>query len=161
NITDIVIDEPIKANQESIKLLEQFKIKSEKTRAIVIGSGYVHTLSDSLRALWNCINVLKDDANVILLAEGRDGLGSKVLDMLVQGRLEAYIEGMEDLKFLNYAKARYNVSLITSLPDYYLKVIGFRSFRSINHALKYLLSKNPRQKVTVVRDASNIMLVSE
>jgi hypothetical protein len=155
NIINMVIDEPIKANQEIIKSLP--KVKSNKCKAIVIGSGHTYTLAESLRALWNCIDILKDESNVILLAEGSNGLGSEALDMVVQGKIEGYT--YIDLTFLNWAKTRYNISLVTSLPDYYAKMIGFKAFRSINHALKYVIAKNPRQKITIVQDASNMLLL--
>ena len=156
NIIDMVIDEPIKANHRIRDKLA--RVKSERCRAIIIGSGYTHTLAESLRALWNCIDVVRDEGNIILLAEGSKGLGSEALDTLVQSKIDGYADGIEDLAFINWAKARYNIALITSLPDYYIKMIGFKAFRSINHALKYLINKNPRQKITIVQDATNVIL---
>lgn len=157
--SEIVMDEPIKAHQRIIKTFP--RLKSQRCKSIVIGSGNTHTLAESLRALWNCIDVLRDGSKVILLAEGSNGLGSEGLDMLVYyKRRDEYLEGMEDLKFIDWVRARYDVSLVTALPDYYIKMIGFRSFRSINHALKYIIGKNPREKITIVHDASNV-LVSE
>lgn len=154
-IIDMVMDEPIKANQRITNNLP--RIKSERCKSMVIGSGYTHTLAESLRALWNCIDILKDESSIILLAEGSNGLGSEVLDMVVQGKIDGYIQGI-DLTFINWAKSRYNIALVTSLPDYYTKMIGFKAFRSISHAIKYMISRSPRQKITIVQDASNILL---
>ncbi len=159
-VIDLIIDEPIRASQRAINRLNTFRIKSERCKAIIIGSGRSFTLSSALNSLWNCINIIKEGSKIVLLAESRDGLGSDALEMFINGNLnkDTYIEGMEDIVFLNWAKARYDISLITSLPDYYLKILGLRSFRSISEALKYILESNPKQKVTVVQDASNILL---
>ncbi|MEM2856665.1 MAG: hypothetical protein QW416_06155 [Candidatus Nitrosocaldaceae archaeon] len=159
SIIDFVIDEPIKASQYMINKLNAFRIKCERCKSIIIGSGRTSTLHHSLTSLWNCINVLREGGDAILLTESSNGLGSTALQIyLNRGKIDGYIRGIEDILFIKWARDRYNISLVTSLPDYYLKILGFTPFRSINYALKSILEKNPRQKITLVQDASNIML---
>ena len=157
-IIDIIIDNPVDANKKAIRVLDRLKIKHEKAKAIIIGSGASYTLSDALYSLWNCYRVLRDNSNVILLAEGSKGLGARALERFIADRLDDYAEGMEDIILLNHAKSRYDISLITSLPEYYAKVLGIKAYRSINLALKHSIARNQKQKFLIVNDASNILL---
>lgn len=159
-IVDLVIDEPINANKLAIEKLDKFKIKTKKCKAIVIGSGRSHTLYEALNALWNCINIIKEGSDIILLAECKDGLGAYGLEILVNNRdtFNKYYKGIENIKFLRSVKTIYNVYLVTALPEYHLKILGLKAFRSINDAIRYILNKNSKQKITLVRDASNLLL---
>lgn len=162
SMLEIVVDEPIKASKRMIDRLESFKIRCDMCKAMIIGSGRADTLYESLFSLWNCIGILKEGGDAILLAEGSKGIGSKALDMHLNGiKIDGYVAGMECIKFIEWSKERYNISLVTSLPDYYMKRLGFTPFRSINHALMSILDKNQRQKVTIVQDSSNMILISE
>ncbi len=156
-ITHAVIGDPIKNIERVINILATYKIKCNRTKAIIIGSGFTSTLRDALRALWNSINIVKDEGIVVLLAEGSQGLGLEPFNIISK----KYIPGIEDMILLDWATTNYNIALVTAIPDYYLKKLRLNSFRSIDQAIKYILNKSSKQKVTVIHDASNIHLISE
>ncbi len=156
-ITHAIIGDPIKSAEDTIKILDTYKIKCNKTKAIIIGSGFTLTLTDAIKALWNSINVVKKEGIIILLAEGSNGLGLEPFNTISN----KYILDKEVMQLLEWASNNYDIGLVTAIPDYYLKKLHLRPFRSINQALNYILDKNSKQKVTVVHDASNIQLISE
>jgi hypothetical protein len=94
-------------------------------------------------------------------------LGSKALEMFVQGRLSAplpsegreYIEGQEHLIFLQAMREKYNIGVVSTLPQYYLKTkLGLETFDSLKHVLAKLLSKyGKNHKVTLISDARSTL----
>jgi hypothetical protein len=156
-ITHAIIGDPIKCAEDAIKILDAYKIKCNRTKAIIVGSGFTLTLTDAIKALWNSINVVKKEGTIILLAEGSNGLGLELFNTISN----KYTLNKEVMQLLAWASNNYDIGLVTAIPDYYLNNLHLRPFRSINQALNYILDKNSKQKVTVVHDASNIQLVSE
>ncbi len=167
---DIVVDKPAKAHQTAIAKLESFgKVEVEKGRTSIISSGNGHsTLSNALNSLWNCIDAVREDGSITLLAECRDGFGSSALERLVEGKIEIddahnlaeYVDGLENLLYLDGIGEKYELALISTLPDYYAKSrLGFKTFRRIKDALHHILNTHgQRQKVLVVSDASKVLL---
>jgi len=167
---DIVVDKPTKAHQTAIAKLESFgKVEVEKGKASIISSGNGRsTLSNALNSLWNCIDAVKEDGSITLLAECRDGFGSSALERLVEGKIDMddahnlaeYIDGLENLLYLDEVGEKYELMLISTLPDYYAKSrLGFKTYRRIKDALHHILNVHgPRQKVLVVSDASKVLL---
>lgn len=167
---DIIVDKPAKAHQTAISKLESSgKVEVEKCKASIISSGNGRsTLSNALNALWNCIDAVREDGSITLLAECTDGFGSSALERLVEGKLELddahnlaeYIDGLENLLYLDAVSEKYELMLISTLPDYYAKNrLGFKTFRRIKDALHHTLNvQGPRQKVLVVSDASKVLL---
>jgi hypothetical protein len=94
-------------------------------------------------------------------------LGSKALEMFVQGRLSdplpsegrEYIEGQEHLIFLQAMREKYNIGVVSTLPQYYLKTkLGLETFDSLKHVLAKLLSKyGKNHKVTLISDAHSTL----
>lgn len=167
---DIVVEKPAKAHQTAIAKLESFgKVEVEKGKASIISPGNGRsTLSGALNSLWNCIDATKEGGSITLLAECKDGFGSGVLERLVESKIDMedarnpseYMDGFENLLYLDEAGKKYELVLISTLPDYYAKSrLGFKTFRRIKDALHHILNVHgPRQKVLVVSDASKVLL---
>ena len=124
----------------------------DNCKACVISPSVSDTLDDALLALWNVMEYVKDGGIIVLLAECRKGF-SKALRMLIEGMsYERYVEGLEYVNILNDAKKRYELCLVTMLPNVYIKRLGVVAFRGVNDALQYILKKG-KHKVMVVSDA--------
>jgi hypothetical protein len=139
---------------ESYDAVKSMLIKQDldNCKACVINPSVSDTLDDALLALWNIMEYVKDDGIIVLLAECRRGF-SKALRMLIEGTgYEGYVEGLEYVNILNDAKKRYELCLVTMLPDVYIKRLGVVAFRGVNDALQYILKKG-KHKVMVVSDA--------
>lgn len=167
---DIIIDKPLNAHKEAITKLESLgRVEVEKTKASIISSGDGYsTLSYALNSLWNCLDAVKDEGSIALLAECKDGFGSQAMQMLVEGKISMddaykpaeYIDGIENLLYLNEVSERYKLSLVSALPDYYTRHrLGFKTFRRTKDVLHNMLNAyGPKQKVLVVSDASKVLL---
>jgi hypothetical protein len=153
--------------QNGIKRIESLCCNDyNNTRSMIIcadrdADSHMH-LSDSLRNLWNCVHVLRDGGSGILFSENRSGLGSVALQRFAEGRLaiedvytnEVYVEGMEDLMFMNELKQKYQLGILSSLPHYFLSSkFGFQTFPRSHDALAKLLEINGKaQKILVISD---------
>lgn len=167
---DIIVNEPVESHKEAISKLESMgKVEVEKSKTAIISSGNGYsTLSYALNSLWNCLDAVKDDGSMTLLAECKDGFGSQALQMLVEGKISMedayrpaeYIDGFENLLYLSEVSKKYNISLVSALPDYYTKSrLGFKAFRRTKDVLHSILNVyGPKQKILVIADASKILL---
>jgi hypothetical protein len=167
---DIIINKPVNSHKGAITKLESIgKVEVEKSKASIVSSGDGYsTLSYALNSLWNSLDAVKDDGTIALLAECRDGFGSRALQMLVEGKINMdgaykpaeYIDGLENLLYLKEASEKYNISLVSALPDYYIKDrLGLKTFRRTKDVLHNMLNAyGPKQKVLVVSDASKVLL---
>jgi len=164
---DIAVGHPSK----TMKIAEALA-KSSRTvephKAILASTGKVasnFTLSDALHSLWSCCNAARKDGEIVLLAECLHGLGAHALSMCVEGRLnpstphkpEEYIDGLENILFLNEIGKRVRIGIVSVLPELYTERLGMASFASGRKAASYML-KRPRQKVLIVRDGSRVVL---
>jgi hypothetical protein len=155
----------------SSKLIEGSVFEAHSVRSEIICPGsdpiYHYTLTDSLNCLWNCANILSENGSAILLSEARGGLGSKALEMFVQGRLlvplpaerEIYIEGQEHLMFLDSIRKKCDIGVVSTIPQYYLKnKLGLETFDSLKQVLANLLLKyGKNHKVTLIPDARSTL----
>lgn len=169
-LIDIIANKPVASHKEAIAKLESLgKVEVEKGKTVIVSAGDSYsTLSYALNSLWNCLDAVRDEGSIALLAECRDGFGSKALQMLVEGKIrmedaykpEQYIEGIENLLYLKEASEKYKISLVSALPDYYTKTrLGFKTYRRTKDVLHSMLNAyGPRQKVLVVSDASKVVL---
>lgn len=152
-----------------------------QSRAMVVGiggSGYDDTFSSALRILWGAVSGLRKSGEVLLFAECSGGLGSRALEMLVEGRIseesarraatgagsgrEKYVDGIEELAYLDRLKTNYDVLLLSGLPEVYSRSkLGLGSARGSAEALGKLLNKLGRStKVNVVTRASEVRIAS-
>lgn len=159
------LDESFK--NASSKLAENTNLERQQVKSEIISPGselfYHSTLADSLNSLWNCISVLNRNGSAILLSESKRGLGSEALQTYIEGRSHnssstgnsKYVDGQEHLIFLEAVRERYNLGIVSTIPEYYLRTkLGFETFDSLKQVLGNLLSRHGKNhKVTLVSDA--------
>ena len=168
-IVDFTIDHPSKIT--TTKTLESFGIKDiGQHNSLIISSGKDssnYSLGKSLSSLWNCSSSIKKDGLALLVAECKEGIGSDAIQQFIEGRLTfeqlknptKYVSGMEDLLFLSEVQKNFQIGLISTLPEFYVKKLNMISIPSIKHAMDYILkTQGMRQKVTVVTDGARLLL---
>ena len=125
------------------------------------------TLSKSLSSLWNCYPNVKNQGLVILLAECLNGIGSESLQQFIDGRLgiekiknaSHYIDGMENLLYLNEIQKKFQVGLVSILPEVYSKKLDMIPFDGVKKGMDYILkNQGIRQKVKIIEDGARIIL---
>ena len=147
------------------------KTIAEKARAAIISPGrnrMGETLSSSVKSIWNILRGLRDKATVVLLAECAEGLGAEAFKLYGTGRLDSadlprlskYIDGLEDLVFLQEIKKSHELVIVSGLPNYYIESkFGLKSVKKASDALNHLLSsRGSRTKALVVPQASETLL---
>lgn len=145
----------------------------QQARAIIVGAGgrgYDDTLSSSLRTVWGALPGVRRSGTVLLVAECSEGLGSTALEMLATGRIsgetgrrrEKYVDGMEELFYLNKLKQEYEVLLLSGLPEVYAKSkLGLTSARGSGEAVGRVLNRLGRSgKMNVVTRAPECRIES-
>ena len=156
---------------ETMKIAESLGGASrsvEPHKAVLAGTGKAasnYELSDALHSLWSCCNAVRRDGEIVLLAECLHGLGAQALSMRAEGRLDqnllrkpaAYIDGMENILFLDEIGKRISIGIVSVLPELYLERLGMKSFTSGRKAVSHML-KSPKQKALIVRDGSRTVL---
>ena len=169
-IVDFSIGHPSQT-LSSTKILESRSIKDiGQQRTMIISTGKDSSndsLGKSLSSLWNCSNAIKKDGLAILVAECKGGLGSDAIQQYIEDRLTLeqlrnptkYISGMEDLLFLSEIQKRFQVGLISILPEFYAKKLNMISMQGIKYSMDYILkTQGTRQKIAVVTDGARLLL---
>lgn len=139
------------------------KTQMPPARGMVIGAGgrgYDDTLSSALRGVWNVIAGVRKTGSILLVAECSEGVGSTALEMLVTGRMagegdrrrEKYVDGLEEVFYLNKLKSEYDVLLLSGLPEAYAgSKLGLTTARGSAEAVGRLLNKVGRSgKLNVI-----------
>ena len=169
-ISDLSIGHPSSTMNLSKKFGESATKQVEKHRTMMISTGKNasnDTLSKSLSSLWNCSGAIKDNGLAVLLAECKNGIGSEAIQHFIEGRMSLerlkkptkYVDGMEDLLFLTEIQKRFQVGLVSILPEFYTKKMNIVSFAGIKRAMDYILKiQGIKQKVAVVSDGARILL---
>lgn len=169
-----IVDFEIGHPSSTASLTKSFESVSIKDiglrRSMIISTGKGasnNSLDRSLRSLWNCQSAIKDDGLAIIVAECTEGLGSESLQQYVEGRLtpeklanpSRYISGMENLLYLTEIQKRFQVGLVSILPEFYVKKVGVIPLAGIKAAMDYILkTQGTRQKVSVVSDGARLLL---
>ncbi len=169
-IVDLAVGHPSSTISLS-KTLEDFGTKDvgeHKTMVISTGKDSSNdTLARSLSSLWNCSGSIKKDGLAVLLAECKNGIGSKAIEQFIEGRLSVerlknptkYIDGMEDLLFLTEIQKKFQIALVSILPELYAKRLNMISLSSTKRAMDYILkTQGIRQKVEVISDGARLLL---
>ena len=169
-IVDLSVGHPTSTMSISKSLLASAENIVEKHRTLMISTGKDtsnDTLGRSLTTLWNCNKAIKDNGLGILLAECTNGIGSEAIQEYLEGRMSLdrlkkpakYVNGMEDLLFLTEIQKRFQVGIVSILPEFYLKKLNIISFAGIKRAMDHILkSQGINQKVAVVSDGARILL---
>lgn len=154
------------------QLLNKGIINEDYVKSTIISPGNQAmaqlTLAESLNSLWNSLQIIKEKGSAILLAESRNGLGAQALQMFVEGRLnpnepkksKTYIDGQEHITFIQETAQRYDLGIISTLPEYYLKnKLGFSTYNSLKEVLDNLMSRHGKHHKVLVLSDANIILV--
>jgi hypothetical protein len=134
------------------------------------GKGYDDTLSSTLRGVWNVVAGVRKAGSILLIAECAEGTGSTALEMLVTGRIsgererkrERYVDGLEEIFYLNKLKDEYDVLLLSGLPETYARSkLGFTTAKGSGEAVGRMLNKVGRSgKLNVVPRAPECLVPS-
>ncbi len=137
--------------------------------AIVGGSNEpdFSNLTASLNLLWNSMHAIKENGSIILLAENRDGLGEGALQMFVEGKMKIedlgkkgfYVPGLEHLLYIQNLRQRYDLGILSTLPQYYLKKLGFECFGGAKDVLQKLLAKHGKNHKILVSSEGDLALL--
>lgn len=149
------------------------KTQMPQARGLIVGAGgrgYDETLSSALRGVWSAIDGVKKTGSLLLIAECADGVGSTALEMLVTGRTpgegekkrEKYVDGLEEVFYLNKLKDEYDVLLLSGLPETYARSkVGLTTAKGSGEAVGRILNKVGRSgKLNVVPRAPECIVES-
>jgi hypothetical protein len=140
-----------------------------RAERVIFGSGgheSDRTLTDALaRSFFQVASkvALQDsESKICMLAECSQGLGSEALLRFVTGRFEprtkldevSYFDGLEVL--LSYYKVQRDLqlSILTTLPQYYASKFDFKTIGGAREAPSALVQQGSRAKILVVTDAT-------
>ena len=169
-VVDLSVGHPSTTSSISKSLSSIAANEVGKHRTIIVSTGKENsnqTFGRSLSSLWNCSDAIKEEGLAILLAECRNGIGSDAIQQYVEGRMSLdrlkspakYVDGMEDLLFLTETEKKFQIGIISILPEFYTKKLDMLSFGGIKHAMDYILkTQGARQKISVVSDGSHVLL---
>ena len=170
-ISDIFAGHPSEtAAKASASLESGFVLDVEQQKTLIASTGKASsnaTLGDALSSVWNCHQAVRDRGLLVLVAECARGLGPDAIRMRVEGRLQpddlsnpsVYVDGMEDLLFLQEVQKRCQVALVSVLPEMYTKRLGLISLGGMQESVAYLKkTQGARQKASVVMDGSRLLL---
>jgi hypothetical protein len=173
-IAGICCGDMVESFEEAITQLNSISVvDTELTKSAVINTsseiGSHLTLMDSLNSLWNAIHIVRENGSAILLSENSAGLGGRALQMFVEGRLNIedyshkqseYVEGLEHLIYIEELLQKYELGIVSTLPQYYLKTkLGIKTYGSVKNMIEELLSKyGKNHKVLVVSDPDVLIL---
>lgn len=169
-IVDLAIGHPSSTTSVSKPFLESASKEIGKHRTLIISTGKESSndsLDKSLSALWNCSEAVRNEGLAILLAECTNGIGSSAIQYYIEGQMSLdrlkkpakYISGMETLLFLTELQKKFQVGLVSILPEFYLKKLNILSFSGVAQAMNHILKvQGARQKVVVVSDGARLLL---
>jgi hypothetical protein len=170
-ITNLELGHPSTTSSISKSFLPTAINEVGKNRTMIISPGKEsgsETLGRSLNSLWNCYDAIKEEGLAILLAECGRGVGSEAIQQYMEGRMtldrlknpSKYVDGMEDLLFLTETAKKFQIGIVSILPEFYTKEkLGMLAFNGIKDAMDYILkTQGIRQKVTVVSDGAHVLL---
>lgn len=158
-----------------LQSISQFKQKStvecgnSKSGIFSGGTNYniQRSLGESMNLLWNNIHAISQNGTIILLSENREGVGTGALSRYVEGRLDIaglnkynYVKDIEHLNYLQIFKEKYEIIVISTLPQVYLDKLGIRSLPRVKDSLEYLLKKNGKYHKINLIPSSEITSVS-
>lgn len=160
--------------EEAIRHLNSIAVvNADLTKSAIINTssetGPHSTLLDSLNSLWNIIHIIKENGSAVLLSENSGGLGGRALEMYVEGRLDIeqykhnppeYIEGLEHLIYIKELSQKYQLGIMSTLPQYYLKTkLGIKTYGGVKNVIEELLIKHGKNtKILVVSDPDTMLL---
>ena len=125
------------------------------------------TLGKSLTSLWNCSDAIKNDGLAVLVAECKFGVGADGIQSVIDGRTDIehlkkpsqYIDGIENLLYINEMKKKFQVGLLSILPTHYSKKLNMIPFNGIKQVMEYILkNQGQKQKIEIISDGARTLL---
>ena len=169
-IVDLAVGDPSSTFSIS-KSFESFAVKDigqHKTLVISTGKNSSNDiLGKSLNSIWNCYQSIKNDGLAVLFAECQNGIGSKAIQQFIEGSLSfdrlknpnKYVGGMENLLFLLEIQKKFQIGIVSILPEFYTKKLNMIPLSSAKRVMDYILkTQGPRQKVQVISDGARVLL---
>ena len=141
-----------------------------KHKTMIISTGKESsnsTLGKSLSSLWNCSDAIKNDGLGILVAECKYGVGADGIQSVIDGRTNIehlkkpsqYIDGIENLLYINEMQKKFQFGLLSILPTHYSKKLNMIQFNGIKQVMEYILkNQGQKQKVEVITDGARTIL---
>jgi hypothetical protein len=169
-IVDMAIGHPSSTISVSKPFVESATKEIGKHRTLFISTGKESSndsLDKSLSSLWNCSDAVRNEGLAVLLAECTHGIGSSAIQYYIEGQMSLdrlkkpakYINGMETLLFLTEIQKKFQVGMVSILPEFYLKKLNILSFSGVAQAMNHILKvQGARQKVVVVSDGARLLL---
>ena len=169
-IIDLAIGHPSSTISVSKSFIESTTKEIGKHRTLIISTGKNSSndsLDKSLSSLWNCSDAIRNEGLAILLAECTHGIGSSAIQYYIEGQMSLdrlkkpakYINGMETLLYLTELQKKFQVGIVSILPEFYLKKLNILSFSGVAQAMTHILKlQGARQKVVVVPDGARVLL---
>jgi len=148
------------------------KVAMPQTRGLIVGAGgrgYDDTFSAALRGIWSAMDGVRRTGSILLMAECSEGMGSTALDMLVTGQMsgsdrrrERYVDGLEEVFYLNKLKQEYDLLLLSGLPETYARSkLGLTTAKGSAEAVGRMLNKVGRTgKMNVIPRAPEFAVQS-
>lgn len=123
-----------------------------QARGLVVGAGgrgYDDTFASALRGVWGAMAAVRKTGSVLLIAECAEGIGSPALEMLITGQISKaddrrrkYVEGLEEVFYLNKLKEEYDVLLLSGLPETYARTkLGVATAKGSGEAVGRILNR--------------------
>jgi hypothetical protein len=151
-------------------LVSSTRFEVERPKSAIVGGSSESDLSNltsSLNLLWNSLPILRENGSIILVAENADGLGHGALQMFVEGKLKSgdvgkkgfYLPGLEHLLFLESIRDRYDIGILSTLPEYYLRVLGFERYAGGKRVMENLIAKHGKNHKVLVSSEADVTLL--
>lgn len=149
-----------------VSFKEKTSITSDFSKSAFISGNSTYAtqmnLGNSLNLLWNNYHSVLDGGTIVLLSENRAGINEGAILKFVEGRLDVsglnkyqYVNEMEHINFLQLLREKYEIILISTLPQVYLNKLGLKSVTKIKDGLDLIFKKNGKYS------KSNIIPISE
>lgn len=150
---------------------EKTSITSDYSKSAFISgnSTYISqlTLGNSLNLLWNNCHSVIDGGTIVLLSENRGGIHEGAISKYIEGRLDLngldkyqYIYELEHINFLQVLREKYEIILISTLPQVYLNKLGIKSISKVKDGLDWIIKKNGKFSKTNIIPTSEITKVT-
>ncbi len=142
-----------------MELGDSYRVKAEENADVIIvsagGGRFDFDLYNSVWALESVSSIAKKGATVILLAECAEGLGANGLETLSQVDTlselrRRYVLGARAVYLIKTTLRRNEVVLVSALPNYLAKSLGFNVERTANDALKKVYERRRGRRTLAI-----------
>jgi hypothetical protein len=169
-ICDLSVGHPSSTSSLS-RTFSSYAIKDiGKHKTMIISTGKESsndTLGKTLSSMWNCSESIKNNGFAVLVGECKFGIDLEAIQHFIEGHLSIdslkkpshYVNGMENLLYLTEIQKKFQIGLLSTLPQFYTKKLNIKSFNGIKQIIDHVLKiQGQKQKVQVVTDGARIIL---